>query len=114
MSQIAPLLDALKKHNAEEIRLEVGDRIYMLQDGQRRNLGREPLQEGTLEHTARGVIGPDGVRSLSKAPQSVSMTHAGENFEVLLHRPNGTIAIRLRRLRAAGEPSPKTNVGTCL
>ncbi len=83
MSQIVPLLDALKKHDAEEIRLEVGDRIYMLQDGQRRDLGREPLQEGTLEHTARGVVGPDGVRSLSKTPQSVSMTHAGENFEVL-------------------------------
>ena len=107
MSQILPLLDALKKHDAEEIGLEVGERIYMLQDGQRRNLGREPLQEETLEHTAQGVIGPDGVRSLSKTPRSVRMTHAGENFEVLLHRPNGTIAIRLRRLRAAGEPSPK-------
>ena len=79
----------------------------MLQGGQRRNLGREPLQEETLEHTAQGVIGPEGVRSLSKTPQSVSMTHGGENFEVLLHRPNGTIAIRLRRLQAAGEPSPK-------
>ncbi len=45
MSQIVPLLDALKKYDAEEIRLEVGDRIYMLQDGQRRDLGREPLQE---------------------------------------------------------------------
>ena len=105
MSQILPLLDALKKYDAEEIRLEVGDRIYMLQDGQRRDLGREPLQEDTLEHTAQGVVGPDGLRSLSKTPKSVNMTHAGETFEVLLHRPNGTIVMQLRRLRQAGEPS---------
>ena len=108
MSQIVPLLDALKKYEAEEIRLEVGDRIYMLQDGQRRDLGREPLQENTLEHTAEGVIGPEGVRSLSKTPKSVSMTHAGENYEVLLHRPTGSIAMKLRRLRAAAEPSPQS------
>ncbi len=114
MSQIAPLLDALKKHNAEEICLEVGERIYMLQDGQRRNLGREPLQEETLEHTAQGVIGPDGVRSLS------------EGTAIRQHDP------RRRELRGSASPSERnhrytvaalascsgavaeTNVGTCL
>ena len=107
MSQIVPLMDALKKYDAQTMHLEVGERIYMLQAGQRRDVGREPLQKATLENMAQGVLGPDGVKSLSNSPKSVTMTRAGEQFEVLLHRPNGTIAIELRRLTTASQPAPK-------
>ena len=106
MSQIASLLDALKKHDAQEMHLQVGERIYMLQGGQRRDLGREPLQETILENTAQGVIGPDGVESLAKTPKTVTVTHGGETYEIFLHRPNGTIAIQLRRVLTSSQEVP--------
>ena len=56
MSLIEPLMDALKKAEAEEMHLEPDQPIYVLRDGQRQNLGRERVQETMLERLAHEVV----------------------------------------------------------
>lgn len=108
MSQIAPLIDALKKHDAEEMRLEVGERIFLMKAGVRQDVGREPLQGLTLERMAVGVLGTDGVKAVAASPRTVTMTRDDENYQVSFRSSSGAIAIRIRRTeRARPEPAPE-------
>jgi twitching motility protein PilT len=102
VSFIEPLMDALEKSGAEEMHLEPDQPIYILRDGQRQNLGREGVQQNTLERLVAEVLGAaDG--SVASSPKSIA--RGGKTFSIASERLNGTLKIRIRRVGSSMETS---------
>jgi twitching motility protein PilT len=99
-------MDALTKSEGEEMRLEVGQCIYVLSSGQRLDIGREPLRRDMLEGVATEALGLDDARSLSTSPRIIRATRADEAFAVEFSRVDGSVAIRIQRNAPTREPAP--------
>ncbi len=103
-----PLLEALNKTEAEEMRLEPGERIYVLKaDGKRIYIGREAVQPGTLLQMASESMSPLELSGLGSSPRRVETQTGFGRFEVEFTRSNGSIHISIRR-----KPSPPRAAGT--
>jgi twitching motility protein PilT len=95
-----PLIEALRKSDAQEMRLEPGERIYMLKSGRRQDVGREVLQTELIDSLAAEALQarPPGSRS-----DAVRVSRQGEEFLLQFRRNNGSTAISIRRSASISE-----------
>jgi twitching motility protein PilT len=103
MSRLEPLIEALLRSQAQEMRLDVGQRIYVLRSGKRKDVGREPLQAVTLNALAAEVLKAEDLVSLARAPAQLLVRHGNEDFEVVFQQEAGQVSVRISRLTAAGD-----------
>ena len=97
MKTLEPFLEAFKKTEAEEMRLEPGERLAMVMTGHRIPVGREPLQPQALLQMASELLKPADLSALSKKAHQVTTSYAGQQFEVTFSRPNGAVNIVVRK-----------------
>ena len=95
-------MEALKTADGEEIRLEPGERIYMLRAGEKRFIGREPVSPGALLQMANQSLKPFQLSSLDTKPHIMEREHLDENFQVEFTRPSGAIQVTIRRTVPVG------------
>jgi twitching motility protein PilT len=87
------------------MRLEVGERIYVIRNGRRQDVSREPLQAPSLEAIASEVLPPAEQKALLTAPQTVQVQRQGEPFELEFRRANGSLSIAIKKKpNGAGVP----------
>ncbi|MGH9323079.1 MAG: type IV pilus twitching motility protein PilT [Vicinamibacteria bacterium] len=102
MSRLTPLLDALRKAEAEEMRLEPGERISVIKTGGRRiSAGREPMQAATLLHLAADALSPVELSRLGATPHRIDRRQGAERYQIEFTRPNGTVSITIKRMTAS-------------
>ena len=97
MARLEPLLEALKKTDAEEMRLEPGERIYVVKNGKQIPVGREPMQPQTLLQMASESLNPAELSALSDKAHRIEKLYSGERFEVMFSRPNAAVHVAVRR-----------------
>jgi len=106
MSRWRPLLDAFLRSRAEEMRFVPGEKIFILRQGQRLDLGREPLAVATIESLVAEIpdVPPQGA---GKFP----MVSGFEAFVVAIERGDGTVTMVVRHTErpviAAPSPPPE-------
>jgi twitching motility protein PilT len=103
LSRLDPLVDALKKTEADEVRLVAGERIYLMRAGRRIEIGREPLQQASLLALAGEVLDPKDLASVQKEKRSAQVERKGEPIEVTVQTVAGVLTISVKRA-----PPPKT------
>ena len=107
--RIDPLIDALKRTESDEVRLVVGERIYVAAQGRRQDIGREPLQAPSVASLAKEVLSPDEMLAVRQGPRTVRVEHEGEAYEVLVAADstgmNLTMTIRRAQPRAPRKDS---------
>ena len=107
--RMEPLMEALKAADGEEIRLEPGEKIYMLRAGKKSFIGREPVSPGALLQMANQSLKPFQISSLDTKPYIMEREYLDESFAVEFTRPNGAIQVTIRRTVPLGAgASPKT------
>ncbi len=96
MSRFAPLFDALAKTSADELRLLVGERIYIMRKGTRQDIGKEPLKFTNIDPLAAELLSPEEVRGLKDTPKTCRVDHATGSYFVTFGRnaEGTTVAIR--------------------
>ena len=96
MSRFAPLFDALAKTSADELRLLVGERIYIMRKGTRQDIGKEPLKFTNIDPLAAELLSPEEVRGLKDTPKTCRVDHASGSYFVTFGRnaEGTTVAIR--------------------
>jgi len=109
--RMEPLMEALVRSDAQEMRLMPGEKIFVVKGGQKSIVGREPISQGTLLQMATQSLKPFQLSSLDVKPHSVEREHVGETFEIEFTRPNGAIEVTIRRaateaVDAAPTPTP--------
>jgi twitching motility protein PilT len=107
--RIDPLIDALIRTEADEVRLVVGERIYVSNGGRRQDIGREPLQGPSVAALAKEVLTPDELLAVRAAPKQVRVEHAGQPFDVEIATSGGNLTMTIRR--AVPKPTPRTSSG---
>jgi twitching motility protein PilT len=106
LKTLEPFLEAFKKTQAEEMRLEPGERLAMVMAGHKIPVGREPMQPGTLLRMASEALNPRELSALAQKAHRLETDHSGERFEVTFSRPNGAVHIVVRKSSAGVEPAP--------
>src|SRR5580704_11639135 len=101
MSRLDPLVDVLKKTDADEVRLVVGERIYFTNGGKRTDIGREPLQQGTLTALAAEVFDAKAIASLRDGIRSARIERMGLLIEVTAQVLAGVLTLVIKRAPAA-------------
>ncbi len=110
MKTLEPFLEAFKKTEAEEMRLEPGERLSMVMTGHKIPVGREPMQPQTLLQMASEALNPADLSALAKKAHQLTTTYSGQRFEVTFSRPNGAVHIVVRKAKSASgaaAPEPK-------
>ncbi len=97
MSRIDPLVDALKKTEAEEVRLVAGERIYLMRAGRRIEIGREPLQQASLIALASEVFDAKDIAAIAKEKKQTTVERGGEKIEVTAQTLAGILTVVVRR-----------------
>jgi twitching motility protein PilT len=100
MSRLDPLVDVLKKTDADEVRLVVGERIYFTNGGKRTDIGREPLQQGTLTALAAEVFDAKAIASIRDGTRSARIERMGVSIEVTAKVLAGVLTLVIRRAPA--------------
>ena len=95
--RLEPLMETLRISNADEVHLEPGERAYVVEQGQRRPVGLEPVSPGALLQMATQSLKPFQLSALDQKPHTIEREHASETFEVEFTRPNGSIVVTIRR-----------------
>jgi twitching motility protein PilT len=109
LSRLDPLVDALKKTEADEVRLVAGERIYLMRAGRRIEIGREPLQQASLLALAGEVLDPKDLVAVQKEKRSAQVERKGEPIEVTVQTVAGVLTISVKRappLKTAAPPVP--------
>ena len=101
MSRLDPLLDALRKTEAEELRLIAGERIHVLRSGKRQDIGREPVQVPSIHQLAAELISADDMLAVRAAPKTVRVDSAGEPVDVVIASGEGGMTVTLRAVKSA-------------
>ncbi|MFZ5788729.1 MAG: hypothetical protein ACOY3Y_20005, partial [Acidobacteriota bacterium] len=96
MSRLDPLFDRLRHTGAEEMRLEVGRRIYVVQDGEAQDVGREALKPATLHVLVTEVVPGDELQRLGREPRVVNRTYGAESFRIEISRVGGDLRMVIR------------------
>ncbi len=104
--RMEPLMEALQKSDGEEMHLQPGERAYVLVDGERSFVGREPVSQGALLQLATQSLKPFQLSALDLKPHAVEREHGNETFEVEFTRPNGAIVVTIRRNGSNSPPAP--------
>ena len=104
--RMEPLMEALKAADGEEIRLEPGEKIYMLRAGEKSFIGREPVSPGALLQMANQALKAFQISSLDTKPHIMEHEHLDETFQVEFSRPNGAIQVTIRRTTPVGAAAP--------
>jgi len=106
LSRLDPLVDALKKTDAEDVRLIVGERIALTMRGGRRvEIGREPLQPSSIQALAAEVLSPEDLAAAQRMPRIARVERGGETIEVQVAPQNGQLTLIVRRAAAkAAQP----------
>ena len=104
--RMEPLMEALKTADGEEIRLEPGEKIYMLRAGEKSFIGREPVSPGALLQMANQALKAFQISSLDTTPHIMKREHLDETFQVEFSRPNGAIHVTIRRTAPVGAAAP--------
>ncbi len=107
MKTLEPFLAAFKKTEAEEMRLEPGERLAMVMSGHPIPVGREPMEPQALLQMASELLKPADLSALSKKDHQVTATYSGQRFEVTFSRPNGAVTIVVRKASTPGAPAEK-------
>ena len=95
--RMEPLMETLQKSDGDEMRLEPGERVYVLKRGQRSPVGREPVSAGALLQMATQALKPFQLSELDQKPHTIERAHGNETFQVEFTRPNGAIVVTIRR-----------------
>lgn len=103
MSRFAQLFDALTRSQADELRLIAGEKIYVLRNGARQDLGKEPLRAANIEPLVAEVLSPERLRALGSAPHVARLDHEGAGFFVAV-RKNATGVTLVITPEAKGPP----------
>ncbi len=90
-------MEALKRSDAQEMRLLPGEKIFVIKGGQKSIVGREPVSQGALLQMATQSLKPFQLSALDIKPHSIDREHVGETFEIEFTRPNGAIEVTIRR-----------------
>jgi twitching motility protein PilT len=106
LSRLDPLVDALKKTEAEEVRLVAGERIYLMRAGRRIEIGREPLQPASLTALASEVFDAKEVASISKDKKIATVDRGGEKIEVSAQTLAGVLTIVVKRAAGSKATAP--------
>jgi twitching motility protein PilT len=88
----------LRKTDADEVRLVVGERIYVSVSGKRQDVGKEPLQGPSVAALAKELLTPDEVLAVRSAPKTVRVE---EDVEVLIAADGPNLTMTIKRLRKA-------------
>ena len=108
MSRIDPLVDALKKTEADEVRLVSGERIHLMRQGKRIDIGREPLQQASLMALASEVLEQKDVAAvMQKEKRSAIVDRGGEKIEVTAQTLAGVMTLTVKRAGKAAPPAPE-------
>ena len=104
-SRLTPLLDALKRSGADEMRLEPGQKIFILRQGQRLEGGGEPLTAASIEALATERIPAAEISAIGPDGRTVAVVHDGDSYAMLLvHKPSG-LSMSLR-CDSSSSPAP--------
>ena len=95
--RMEPLMETLQKSDGDEMHLEPGERVYVLKQGQRNPVGREPVSPGALLQMAKQSLKPFQLSELDQNPHTIEREHGNETFQVEFTRPNGSIVVTIRR-----------------
>jgi twitching motility protein PilT len=104
MSKFAPLFDAIKKTNADELRLITGEKIHIVRKGARQDIGKEPLKPVNVDPLAAEVLSADDIRDLVHGPKTVRVDHQGTGFFLTVARSASGLTIAVA-LESAGPPA---------
>ncbi len=103
--RMEPLLDALRQSGGEVMKLEPGEKIYVLKSGSRLDVGREPLSHATLLQIVTETLNPLGLSGLGEQSRTIARRHHEDDFELEFGKTNGSISISIRRKNPSlGEP----------
>ena len=92
MSRWRPLLDAFVRSRAEEMRFVPGEKIFIVRQGQRLDLGREPLAVATIDSLVAEI--PDiPPAAVGKFP----LVSGNEAFVVAIERGEDTVLMAVRQ-----------------
>jgi twitching motility protein PilT len=111
LSRLDPLVDALKKTEADEVRLVTGERIYLMRSGRRIEIGREPLQQASLLALAGEVLDPKDVAGIAKEKKSAIVERSGERVEVTAQTLAGVLTVSVKRAPKPASPATLTGTG---
>lgn len=104
--RMEPLLDALRQSGAEVMKLEPGEKIYVLKSGSRLDVGREPLSHATLLQMVTETLNPLELSGLGEQSRTIAHRHGEEDFELEFGKTNGSISIAIRRKNPSlGDPA---------
>lgn len=106
MSSLNPLIDALKKSEADELRLVTGERIHVLRRGKRHEIGREPVLMTAIHQLAVELLGVDGAIVAQEVATSRPVTKDGDDYEVTVAPSSNGLTIVVR----AERPPPSSTV----
>jgi len=106
MSSLDPLVDRLRSAEADEIRVESGQRIHMITGGRRHDVSREPVRPRAVEALCLELISRDEMARLTSAPRTLPLSRGGETFEVELSRVGRDARIVVRRPRGGRRAEP--------
>jgi len=91
------------------MRLEVGQRIYLMRAGTRQDVGRDALPAASIDALTAELLQPQQLALVAEGPQTVKLSRQGDHFDVSFRRQNGHVAIAIRRAAApsaAATPTP--------
>jgi twitching motility protein PilT len=108
LSKLDPFLDALKKTNADELCIRVGERIYVMRSGRRQDIGREPVQSTAVHVFASELLEPDEIRAVRDAPRTLRIVHGDDPLEVTFAHLKDTLAVSIRRAATQAAPDPRS------
>ncbi|HET9795255.1 MAG TPA: type IV pilus twitching motility protein PilT [Thermoanaerobaculia bacterium] len=101
MSRWRPLLDAFVRSRADEMRFVPGEKIFIVRQGQRLDLGREPLAVATIESLVAEI--PDvPALAVGKFP----LVSGFEAFAVVIERGEATVSMVVRLTERPVIPAP--------
>jgi twitching motility protein PilT len=106
MSSLDPLVDRLRSAEADEIRLESGQRICMITGGRRQDVSREPVRPRAVEAICLELLSPEEMVRLAGAARTLPLSRGGETFEVELSRVGREARIVVRRPRGGRRAEP--------
>ncbi len=110
MSRLDPLIDALRKTDSDEVKLIVGEKIHVMKQGRRQDIGREPLQAPSLQAVAAELLRPDEIVAVRTTPRTVRTERNGEAYEVDFKAIGSALSMTIRRAapaQAAAKEEPK-------
>jgi len=107
MSRLAPLLDALRKSDAESMYLVPAEKIFVLRGGQKQYVGREALAPATTLALAGEMVPEDALPGPGAEPKRLRVSQEGDAFDVWIRRTGSGLEIRLNKaLEDAPAPLP--------